>query len=264
MTMKMIFDLSLALLLFLPPAVSFAWTPFAYDRGNLKYEKKKYEASSEFYREALEGSPAHPRIHYNLGNSLYRNGRYEEAREEFLAVLKAEDPALRERGLYNLGNTQFRLGDLPGAIQSYEQAMALNSGNEKARLNRDYVKRLLEEKKKEEKKEEETKNEEQQNEERKKEGDEESQKQKKEEGDSGEKKEGSAEEEKEKEKDQDQDQEMEVGAGETVEEKKPEPKMTPDEGETLLESLEDDRSGAIREMVKRHTKKKETEIEKDW
>ena len=231
--------------LLLSPAVSLAWTPFAFDRGNLKYEKKEYEASSKFYRDALEGRADPPKVHYNLGNSLYRNGRFEEARDEFLAALKSEDPSLRERALYNLGDTRFRLGDLQGAIESYEQALALNAGDRKAALNRDYVKRLLEEKKEEEKKEEEKKDQEQEQEQ-------------------GEKKEGEeTDQEKEKEEEQaakEEEKEEEM----KPEEKKAPQKVSPDEGEALLESLDDDRSGAIREMVKRHTKKKETEVEKDW
>lgn len=269
------FSLPLFFLLVMMPAASWAWTPFATDRGNLKYEKKEYESSSQFYRQALESTPENPKIHYNLGNSLYRNGRFEEAKENYLAALKSEDLPIREKALYNLGNTRFRLGDLEGAIESYEQALALNKDNRKAELNRDYVKKLLEEKKQEEQKQEPQEKQEGQKEEQEKGGDQEKdqdqdyEKEKQEEKKAEEKKEEEQKEEEAKkgdqEKEQDQEKEKkEAGTSPGDEEKKPEPKMTEDEGEALLESLEDDRSGAIREMVERHTKKRETEIEKDW
>ena len=66
----------------------------------------------------------------------YRAGRYQEA-------LKAYEKGGAVEDLYNRGNTLVRLGDLPQAIQSYEQVLQQEPQHEDARHNLEVVRQAL-------------------------------------------------------------------------------------------------------------------------
>ncbi|MBX7148252.1 VWA domain-containing protein [bacterium] len=95
---------------------------------------------------------------YNAGTSAYNKQDYENAKKYFLNALnQASQKDLQEKILYNLGNTQYRLQDNEGAIQSYSKVLEINSQNRKAELNKEFVEKQQQEqkdKKDEDKKEE--------------------------------------------------------------------------------------------------------------
>ena len=75
----------------------------------------------------------------------------------FETATASRDRALQQRSLYNLGNTEYRLGQTQPAraqqlweraLKNYETAMALDPRDADAKFNRDFVKKKLEELKK--------------------------------------------------------------------------------------------------------------------
>jgi tetratricopeptide (TPR) repeat protein len=72
-------------------------------------------------RKAQEGDPNNAEIRFFYGRVLYTKGRYDEAREQFLACLKLE-PNYR-KAQENLGLCYEALGDFFKATQSYLMAM---------------------------------------------------------------------------------------------------------------------------------------------
>src|SRR3569832_2232851 len=75
------------------------------------YEHGKYgKARSEFERLAKK-TPNDPRYRYNAGAAAFQDAEYEEALRHFSASLSSTDLKLQEQSYYNLGNTQFRLGE---------------------------------------------------------------------------------------------------------------------------------------------------------
>lgn len=70
-------------------------------------------------------------------DSAYNAGNYEDA-------VRFYEQAMNEDGVsstlyYNLGNAQYRTGDIPSAIISYNRALRLNPNNEDARENLRFV-----------------------------------------------------------------------------------------------------------------------------
>jgi tetratricopeptide (TPR) repeat protein len=61
------------------------------------------------------------RTHYQSGSSYYEQGRYEEALREFEEALRLSSPASRGALLFNIGQTQERLGHMEQAIASFRQ-----------------------------------------------------------------------------------------------------------------------------------------------
>ena len=108
---------------------------------------------------------------YNSGTDAYGKGEFEQAAEELKGSLKTSDLSLQKKAYYNLGNSLYRIGQGTAdgepektmetwteAIKAYDDALALDSQDEDAQYNRDFVQRKLDELKKQE----EEKNEEQQ------------------------------------------------------------------------------------------------------
>ncbi|MDP4022692.1 tetratricopeptide repeat protein [Methylobacterium sp. NEAU 140] len=69
------------------------------------------------------------------GPALYEAGRYGEA----VAIFRAGG----RRASYNLGNALARSGDLPGAVEAYDEALRYNPRDADAQANRALVARLL-------------------------------------------------------------------------------------------------------------------------
>lgn len=123
-----------------------------------EYEKGKYEDSLKHYRELLQKKPDSPALQFNTGSAAYQCGEYDEALNDFQKSLKTDDLNLQEQAFYNLGNTQYRIGQRTEkqnpqqtiqiwqqALQSYLNALQLKKDDADAEFNFEYVKKKLSE-----------------------------------------------------------------------------------------------------------------------
>ena len=85
-------------------------------------------------RHALSEDPTIPQISKNLGDLLYRAGRWDEAEESYERAAKLA-PALGDDVYFKLGNLACRRGDLPTARTRWEHAITLNPEHALARAN---------------------------------------------------------------------------------------------------------------------------------
>ena len=70
-------------------------------------------------------------------DSLYLNGHYEKAIEEYTRLLQVD--SLDYRLYYNIGNAYYRLDSVPRAILYYERAYKYNPSDKDVRFNLQYV-----------------------------------------------------------------------------------------------------------------------------
>jgi Ca-activated chloride channel family protein len=105
---------------------------------------------------ALAKTETWPRL-YNDGVTAYHSNDFAHAAQLFESATASPDRTLQQRALYNLGNTNYRLGESQKpqaqqlwqrAIKSYESALALDPQDADAKFNHDFVKKKLEELKK--------------------------------------------------------------------------------------------------------------------
>jgi tetratricopeptide (TPR) repeat protein len=85
-------------------------------------------------RHALGEDPTIPQISKNLGDLLYRAGRWDEAEEAYQRAAKLA-PALGDDLYFKLGNLACRRADMMGARQYWEEAVRLNPEHALARAN---------------------------------------------------------------------------------------------------------------------------------
>ena len=115
-------------------------------RGNRHYAHERFEEAVGQYERALEAAPECFEARYDLGNALYRAGRYDGAEQAMRAAaadtLRSDDE--RAEAFFNLGDAQFRQEKYREALESYKQSLRLNPADAEAKYNYAYTKRLLE------------------------------------------------------------------------------------------------------------------------
>ncbi len=104
--------------------------------GNRTYEKGRYDDAEVEYRKALEKDPKSAPAQYNLGNSEYKQQRFEEAARSFNNTVPAiEDPEERAAAWHNLGNSLYRGEKYAESIEAYKRALRLNPADDDTRYN---------------------------------------------------------------------------------------------------------------------------------
>ena len=115
--------------------------------GTEAYEAERFEEALAEYRQAAESLPDDGAINYNIANTLHRLGRLEEAvaaAEQARTSAEADDDAVTSGlSLYTLGNTHFRQGDLEAARNAYIGALRIDPTDNDAKANLELVLGLL-------------------------------------------------------------------------------------------------------------------------
>lgn len=107
------------------------------------YQNENFGAAEELYRKARE-KESDLASNFNLGNTTFKQERYEEAIEHYLnATRKADSKSKNSDTHYNLGNAYFQNQQLEEAVEAYKQAIRLNPENEEAKYNLAYTKELM-------------------------------------------------------------------------------------------------------------------------
>lgn len=113
-------------------------------QGNNKYKDKKYQDSEILYRKALEKNPKEERAKYNLGNALYRQNKFSEARQKYMELLNSlKDPKDKSSVLFNIGNALLKEKNYKESIDFYKKALKLNPKDFDAKYNLEYARKML-------------------------------------------------------------------------------------------------------------------------
>lgn len=112
--------------------------------GNRSYRQEKFADAEVNYRKALEKDKNLSQGEFNLGDALYKEGRYDEAAQQYgLAAIRQPDAQRKARAYHNLGNALLKSQRLPESIQSYEEALKLNPHDLDTKYNLAYARALL-------------------------------------------------------------------------------------------------------------------------
>ena len=127
-------------------------------KANKLYEEKKYEDALKVYRDAQIEAPESAELHYNIGTTLYRKKKFDEALKELEKSLSGQDAAVQQKTYYNMGNCHYRAGDdmikmgqqeglerLKQSIEAYKKALELDPNDQDAKFNIEFVQNKLKE-----------------------------------------------------------------------------------------------------------------------
>jgi len=112
--------------------------------GASHYEKQEFNLAEEKFSQANQKQPGNPELIYNLANSHYKNGNYQQALQAYSQVASsASENALKHKSIYNTGNSLFNLGKLEDAANAYKQSLEIAPNDMDAKFNLEFVLREM-------------------------------------------------------------------------------------------------------------------------
>ena len=112
--------------------------------GNDLYHDQRFSDAEIKYRKALEQEQSLVQGHFNLGNALYRQGKYDEAVRAYDAARQAStEMRTRADAAYNIGNAWLKAQQPQKAIQSYVDGLKLDPDDQEAKYNLSAALRML-------------------------------------------------------------------------------------------------------------------------
>ena len=100
-------------------------------RGNRSFDKQKYGEATSTFSEAVKKNEKDFGAHYNLGNSLYKIKKYDEAIAEYQKAQKnTYNKDEKAASYYNEGNAHLQNGDGEKAVNAYKNALKFDPDNE--------------------------------------------------------------------------------------------------------------------------------------
>lgn len=114
-------------------------------KGNRAYSKENYTEAEVNYHRALDKNNQSFEGHFNLGDALYKQGKFEEALKQYLTAekqLKANDKMHKDKihnrladTYHNIGNTMYMQQQYNQAINAYQQSLRYNPKDNDTRYN---------------------------------------------------------------------------------------------------------------------------------
>ena len=109
------------------------------EKGNRQFHAGEYEKARESYRKALEKVPGSSVATFNLGDSEYRLDEFSGAEKSFLEAIESGNRELLAQAHYNLANSLFKQGQIEESIEGYKQALRLNPVDRAAKHNLEFA-----------------------------------------------------------------------------------------------------------------------------
>lgn len=120
------------------------------------YKKGDFPTAKEQYEEAAAQHPDTAPLQFDLGAAAYKSGEFDTALPAFQKALDTDQLPVQQQAYYNMGNTQYRLGQKTeksspqetiktwqSAVQSYDAALKLKPDDADAKFNRDLAQKKL-------------------------------------------------------------------------------------------------------------------------
>lgn len=134
--------------------------------GDKAYDRSNYSKAEPHYRLVAEKDPSNWNAAYNLGNTLYEQGKYEDAAKIFeKAVANAPNIEAKADVLHNAGNAWLKQNKFKESIKAYESSLRLRPGDPDTKMNLQMAKKKNkeEEEREQQKKQQEQEQKQQQN-----------------------------------------------------------------------------------------------------
>ena len=113
--------------------------------GNEKANEEDYKEAEKSYRKAISLEPEKEVALYNLGNTHFKDKKYDEASQRFFQTQKfASSKQGKHRAFHNMGNVYMQKKEYQKAVEAYKNALRNNPKDEETRYNYALAKELLE------------------------------------------------------------------------------------------------------------------------
>ncbi len=113
--------------------------------GNAQYDQKKYSDAEVNYRKSITTGKNVKEGNYNLGNSYYKQEKFEEAAKQYesTGALKDLNDEDKSAVYHNLGNALLKEKKYPESIDAFKNALKANPKDNDTRYNLAYAQSML-------------------------------------------------------------------------------------------------------------------------
>lgn len=112
--------------------------------GLSQYREGLFPEAEKNFSEARTSRPKDRRLDYNLGSSFYKQGKFQEALQDYThAALDESNPELKKNSIYNSGNALFKMGKLKEAEEAYKKVLYLDPSDMDAKFNLEFVRQQM-------------------------------------------------------------------------------------------------------------------------
>lgn len=134
----------LLMLTFLPAVLQAQEDKKYIKEGNELFENKKYPEAAKSYQQALKKSKDSYKATFNLGDAYYKQGKFEDAAQQFQALThRATSKDTLSKAYHNLGNALLQSKKYEESINAYKNALKSNPADEDTRYNLAYAQQML-------------------------------------------------------------------------------------------------------------------------
>jgi len=208
----------------------------AVNDGVDEYDENKFAEAEVNFKKGIESDIENFESRFNLGDAIYKQGRYDEALEEFKNSLGLAQTDNVKAGIFhNIGNTFLKSQKLQESIGAYREALKLNPNDMETKYNLSYA---LKQKQNQQNNQQNQQNQDNQDQDQ-------NQDQKEQEKDNN-------EQQQDQEQNQDQQQQPQ----------EPKDEISEEEAQRILDALKNNEAELQKKMREQKTKK--TNVEKDW
>jgi tetratricopeptide (TPR) repeat protein len=207
------------------------------------------------YRKAIEKKPDSNEASFNLGNALFKQGKYPDATGQYQLLLnKTTDKKELSELYYNLGNSYFAQGKLKESLEAYKNSLRNNPNDTAAKYNLAVVQKLLNNPQQQQQDQQNEENQEDQNQDQQQ--DQQQQEQNQEQKNS---------EQENNQQQGEQGQQNQENQGEEKEGKAmQEGKISKEDAEKILQRLQNEEQKVLQKLQEQKSNQKKRKIEKDW
>lgn len=213
--------------------------------GNKLYDEKKYTDAELSYRKALDKKPNSFESSFNIGNSLYKEGKFPEAANQFSNLTDATNDKDKLAKVYhNLGNSYVKAQKLQEGIDSYKKSLIQNPSDKDTKFNLSYVQRLLKQQQEQKDKDKQDK--------------------KKDPKDSKEKKKENKDNKDQQKKDQQKKQDQQKQDQQKQDQQKQEKKISPQDAQRMLDAVQNDEKKLQKKLEEQKASGEKVKVLKNW
>ncbi|MFA8343234.1 MAG: tetratricopeptide repeat protein [Rhodothermaceae bacterium] len=123
------------------------------------YSNKKFPEAEVNFKKALDKKLENVEGHFNLGDALYKQDRFEEAIKSYQNALALSKSDLTKSGIFhNIGNSLLKSKKLKESVEAYKNALKLNPGDYETKYNLSYALEMMKQQQKQKKQNKNNKN----------------------------------------------------------------------------------------------------------
>lgn len=108
------------------------------------YKEKKFADAEVKFKKSLEKDPQLFQGHFNLGDSYYKQGRYDEAIQSYKnSIGLTDDKEKKSKAFHNIGNALLKQQKYEDGIGAYKNALKTNPNDLETKYNLSYALNML-------------------------------------------------------------------------------------------------------------------------